>query len=154
MILFFCAKKNVSETETQSALNFSTLEAKTYFTSPECVPVNIWSWRISVWRLNFSFWLWHQTKNFAIYICCSVLSFIVSASKATDFFLLHFLSVYRDPNHSMLAEPHSGDSSSYCVFTSPRVELPSIPWEFGVAFQQRMHRRRDKKTFDKSSHPW
>lgn len=79
-------------------------------------------------------------------------SYIVSTSKAAVFFLLHFLSVYHVLDHSVLAEPHSGHSSSYCVFTSPRVEFPLISREFGVGFQQRMHRRRDKKAPDKSSH--
>lgn len=80
-----------------------------------------------------------------------MLSYIVSASKASDFFLLHFVPVYHVPDHRVLAEPHSGDSSSNCVFTSLRVELPLMSWEFGVGFQQRMHRRRDKKAPDKSS---
>lgn len=64
-------------------------------------------------------------------------SHIVSASKATDFFVLHFLCVYYVTDHSVLAEPHSGDSSTNCVFTSLRVELPLMTWEFGVGFSRR-----------------
>lgn len=125
--VFLC--KKISETETQSALNFSALEEKSYLTSPECIPVNIWSWSISALRLNFSFWLWPQMNNFAMYeqyihIYSSMLSYIVSASKATDFFLLHFLSVCHVPDHSVLAESHSGDSSSCLCFQITKRRAP------------------------------
>lgn len=156
--VFLC--KKISETETQSALHFSALAKKTYFASLECVPVNIWSWSISALRLSFSVWLWHQMNNFAIYeqyICIYIVvcsHTLYQPQKPLFFFLLHFFSVYHVLDHSVLAEPHSGHSSSYCVFTSPRVEFPLISWEFGVGFQQRMHRRRDKKAPDKSSHTW
>lgn len=100
-----------------------------------------------IWAFSFSFWLWQQMKNFAIYkkqiyIFCQLQKPLIFP-----------LCVPCPLDHIVLADLHSGDATSFGAFTS-RMELPLITMGAGVGFQHSMHRRRDKRVPDKSSHIW